>query len=123
MENFNILHKLDNVYIEIHCTVQMYNILRLQDIIEWALPYKVKIYFNILNHPDWLNIRVLPAHLKKYVEENLQKYYYLPKVKGIIDYMNAEHWIEHLDTFYKKTHILDKSRKQNLQSIIAELYT
>lgn len=122
VENFNILHKLKNIYIEIHCTVQMYNILRLQDLIAWVLPYKVKIYFNILNHPNWLNIRVLPVHLKKDVEEKLQKYYYLPKVKGIIDYMNAENWTEHLDIFYQKTSILDESRNESLQYIIAELY-
>lgn len=122
VENFNILNKLDNVNIEIHCTVQMYNILRLQDLIEWALPYNVKIYFNILNHPNWLNIRVLPIHLKKYVEKNLQKYYDLHKVKGIVDYMNAEQWVEYLPTFYKNTDILDKSRNENLQSIVKELY-
>jgi len=122
VENFNILHKLKNIYIEIHCTVQMYNILRLQDLIAWVLPYEVKIYFNILNHPTWLNIRVLPVHLKKDVEEKLQKYYYLPKVKGIIDYMNAENWSEHLDIFYQKTRILDESRNESLQSIITELY-
>jgi len=122
VENFNILHKLKNIYIEIHCTVQMYNILRLQDLIAWVLPYDVKIYFNILNHPNWLNIRVLPVHLKKDVEEKLQKYYYLPKVKGIIDYMNAENWTEHLDIFYQKTSILDESRNESLQSIITELY-
>ena len=122
VENFNILHKLKNIYIEIHCTVQMYNILRLQDLIAWVLPYEVKIYFNILNHPNWLNIRVLPVHLKKDVEEKLQKYYYLPKVKGIIDYMNAENWTEHLDIFYQKTSILDESRNESLQSIITELY-
>jgi len=123
VENFNILHKLKNIYIEIHCTVQMYNILRLQDLIAWVLPYEVKIYFNILNHPTWLNIRVLPVHLKKDVEEKLQKYYYLPKVKGIIDYMNAENWSEHLDIFYQKTRILDESRNESLQTIIAELYS
>ena len=123
VENFNILHKLKNIYIEIHCTVQMYNILRLQDLIAWVLPYEVKIYFNILNHPTWLNIRVLPVHLKKDVEEKLQKYYYLPKVKGIIDYMNAQNWSEHLDIFYQKTRILDESRNESLQTIIAELYS
>lgn len=122
VENFDILHKLDNVNIEIHCTVQMYNILRLQDLIEWALPYDVKIYFNILNHPAWLNIRVLPTHLKKCVEKNLQKYRNINKVQGIIDYMNAENWVKHLPVFYKNTDILDKSRNENLQSIVKELY-
>ena len=122
VENFNILSKAKNVYIEIHCTVQMYNILRLTELIDWAQPYNFKIYFNILNHPDWLNIRVLPPHLKIHVEKMLKDYYHLPKVEGIVDYMNTEDWTHLLDTFFDKTHQLDMSRTESLQSLIPELY-
>lgn len=122
VKNFNMLSKAKNVYIEIHCTVQMYNILRLTKLINWAEPYNFKIYFNILNHPDWLNIRVLPQPLKIRVEEKLKDYYHLPKVKGIVDYMNANDWSHLLDTFFDKTHQLDMSRTESLQSLIPELY-
>ena len=47
VENFETIRQLPNAGIEIHCTVQMYNILRLQELIEWAKPYGHKIYFNI----------------------------------------------------------------------------
>ena len=120
--NFNILSVAKNVYIEIHCTVQMYNILRLTELIDWAQPYNFKIYFNILNHPDWLNIRVLPQPLKIRVEEMLKDYYHLPKVKGIVDYMNAEDWSNLLDTFFDKTHKLDLSRTESLKSLVPEFY-
>ena len=103
------------MYIEIHCTVQMYNILRLTELIDWAEPYNFKIYFNILNHPDWLNIRVLPQPLKIRVEEML-------KIEGIVDYMNVEDWSNLLDTFFEKTHKLDVSRTENLRQLIPELY-
>jgi len=122
VKNFNILSVAKNVYIEIHCTVQMYNILRLTELIDWAKPYNFKIYFNILNHPDWLNIRVLPQPLKIRVEEMLKNYYHLPKVEGIVDYMNAEDWSNLLDTFFEKTHKLDVSRTENLKQLIPELY-
>ena len=119
-KNFEYIRTLDNADIEIHCTVQMYNILRLHKFIEWAKPYGHKIYFNILNHPEYLNIRVLPDKLKRQANEQLLSYLDLPKVQGIIDYMWHEDWSTKLPAFYKYTHTLDKSRNENLYKIVPE---
>ncbi len=120
LENFERVQTLDNANIEIHCTVQMYNILRMSEFIEWAKPYGHKIYFNILNHPEHLNIRVLPDKLKRQADEQLKPYVKLPKVQDIIDYMWHEDWSEKLPAFYKYTHTLDASRSENLYSIVPE---
>ena len=120
LENFERVQTLDNANIEIHCTVQMYNILRIRELIEWATPYGHKIYFNILNHPEHLNIRVLPDALKRQADEQLKPYVNLPKVQDIIDYMWHEDWSEKLPAFYKYTHTLDTSRSENLYSLIPE---
>ena len=120
-KNWHTIRQLPNANIEIHCTVQMYNILKLHELIEWAIPFKHKIYFNILNHPDYLNIRCLPVELKLKVENTLKKYYDLPRVKGIVDYMFKEDWTSKLDSFYHYTNELDVSRKQNLYDIVPEL--
>ena len=120
-ENFNIIQNLENANIEIHCTVQMYNILYLYELIEWALPYKHKIYFNILNHPEELNIRVLPKHLKELAEKRLQPYLHLEKVKGIISYMWTEDWnTKYYKKFKQYTKTLDKSRNENILDYIEE---
>ena len=119
--NFETIRSLSNATVEIHCTVQMYNILKLNELLEWAVPYGHKIYFNILNHPDQLNIRVLPEHLKQLAAERLQSYLHLEKVQGIIDYMNSEDWSNKLSAFYKYTSELDRSRNENLFDIIPEL--
>ena len=118
--NFKRIRQLPNANIEIHCTVQMYNILRLQDLIEWANPYNHKIYFNILNHPSQLNIRCLPSNLKVEVEHKLKPYKNLDRINGIIDYMNAEDWSDKLPEFKKYTHTLDKSRDENILNYIPE---
>ena len=120
-ENFEKIRTLKNCSIEIHCTVQMYNILRLNELIDWAVPYGHRIYFNILNHPEELNIRVLPQHLKEQVVKLLEPYLHIDKVKGIIDYMNAEDWSHKLPKFYNYTNALDKSRNQDLATLIPEL--
>jgi glutamate-1-semialdehyde 2,1-aminomutase len=120
-ENFELIQKLDNKYIEIHNTVQMYNILRLDEFIEWAKPYGHKIYFNILNHPEVLNIRVLPAHLKLLAKDKLEQHLDVEKVQGIIDYMMSEDWSDKYPDFIKYTNALDKSRGEDLKSIVPEL--
>ena len=120
-ENFDIVRKLENVYIEIHCTVQMYNILRLHEFLDWAEPYGHKIYLNILNHPEYLNIRVLNNDLKQTVKETLSKYKHIPKVQGVIDYMLAEDWNSLYLKFKEYTDKLDLSRNEKLEKIIPEL--
>ena len=86
--------------------------------------YKIKsdkIYFNILNHPEYLNIRCLPKDLKINVEKNLQPYLLLPRVKGIIDYMWAEDWSDKLPQFVKYTKELDASRNESIKDVVPEL--
>ena len=121
VENFGTVRQLDNVDIEIHCTVQMYNILHLDKLIEWALPYKHKIYFNILNHPEYLNIRCLPMQLKNLAQVRLAQYTDLPKVQSVIDYMWKEDWSDKLPQFYEYTKKLDESRGESLSTIVPEL--
>jgi len=121
VENFGTVRQLDNVNIEIHCTVQMYNILHLDKLIEWALPYGHKIYFNILNHPEYLNIRCLPIQLKNLAQIRLAQYTDLPKVQSIVDYMWKEDWSDKLPQFYEYTKKLDESRGESLSTIVPEL--
>ena len=120
-KNWETVLQLPNVNPEIHCTVQMYNILHLDKLIKWALPYDKKIYFNILNHPEYLNIRCLPMQLKNLAQIRLAEYIELPKLQGVIDYMWQEDWSDKLPDFYKYTQELDKSRDQDLYKIVPEL--
>jgi MoaA/NifB/PqqE/SkfB family radical SAM enzyme len=119
-ENFLRVRELDNVVCEIHCTVQMYNITRLHEFLSWAEPFGHKIYLNILNHPEVLNIKVLPKELKRTVEENLQPYLHIDRVQGIIDYMNKDDWSDRLPDFFEYSSKLDESRDQNLYSVLPE---
>jgi len=120
VKNFDSIQKLENAQIEIHCTVQMYNILRLPEFLRWAHPYGHKIHFNILNHPEYLNIRCLPKELKQQAHRQLLPWYHLEKTDGVVNYMMDEDWSWRLPDFYKYTHTLDKSRNENLYSIVPE---
>ena len=83
--------------IQIHCTVQVLNVCAIDELIEWGLSAGIEpkqFYFNILNHPECMNIRSLPIALKNLAELKLQPYLEIPKVQDIIRYMWAEDWHE-----------------------------
>ena len=105
-----------NVSLQVHVTVQMYNAFHLIDIFKYFKKLNIVPYLNILNHPDYLNIRVLPKDKKKIIKEQLLKYIDIPKVKGLITYID-EDWSHLYDTFLLKTEIIDRSRNQSLYEL------
>ena len=119
--NFFKVRELPNVITEVHCTVQMYNIFHLHQVLDWANSNRVKVYLNILDHPDHLNIRVLTDEMKIRVENNLIKYYDMPKVKGVVDYMMEDDWSHLYAEFIRYTQILDESRNESLEALVPEL--
>ena len=97
VETFDKLLALPNVYIQVHCTVQVLNMCAMSELFDWTrskgIPDK-DIYLNILNHPEMYNIRSLPKELKQLAEQNLQPYLDIPKVADCIKYMWSEDWYE-----------------------------
>lgn len=120
IENFLYFRTWPNIYIEIHCTVQLYNILTLDQFVEYFIGYDHLLYFNILDRPSYLNIQILPTELKKLVENRLSKYYHVSKVEGVVNYMNAVDRSAELKTFFKNMTIIDKARNQNFLELQTE---
>jgi hypothetical protein len=120
-KNIDKFLSMPNVQVQIHCTVQMYNILNLKELFDW-IKNKTELtpYLNILNHPVCLNIQTLPTELKKKAEERLVDYLDWPKVKETIAYMNAADTSDHLTEFFNYTAAIDKSRDENLLDHIPE---
>ena len=99
-----------DVKLQIHTTVQMHNIMHLPELFDYFDQYKLEPYLNILNHPDYLNVRVLPSDQKEKAKELLQPYKHKLKVEGLITYMIDEDWSHLYDKFLEKTKILDDNR-------------
>ena len=98
-QNFDELNALENVDIQIHCTVQALNICALNELFDFAESRGLEgdqVYLNILNHPDCMNIRVLPDALKEKAILKLLPYQKWPKVMDTLQYMRAEDWHEEL---------------------------
>jgi MoaA/NifB/PqqE/SkfB family radical SAM enzyme len=120
-ENFQIVKNLENCTIEVHCTVQMYNIMRLYEILDWTMQQRTKIYLNVLHHPDYLSVKVLPNEFKKIISKKLQEFTYIKTVPGLINYINSDDWYNSLfQKFVKKTKIIDFERNQNFLDHVPE---
>lgn len=123
-ENFDKLSKLDNVNIQIHCTVQALNICVLNELFDFAASRQLagdQVYLNILNHPSCLNVRVLPQELKDQSAETLSAYTDWPKVNDVLKYMQAEEWYEkHWDEFVAYNKKTDELQKMDLLSTCPE---
>lgn len=125
-KNLEKIMKLKNtltpIDVSIHCTVQMYNILHLDQLLLWANPHGFEIHFNILNQPECLNIRTLPQNLKQKAEKRLSMFKKDFAVQGIIQYMNHENWSHlYLKEFFKYTIFFDQSRGQKIETYLPEL--
>ena len=121
-ENFIRLHKLENAEVFIDCTITAYSILRLPKMIEWAKNYpNATLFLNVLDWPNFINIRMLPPELKQQAEEQLQPYMYHDRVPGIIKYMYSKDWYPRLfGQFTRYTNYLDNSRNEKLIDYLPE---
>ena len=121
-KNTNQFLNMPNVLVQIHCTVQTYNILHLNELFTWIENISnLKPYLNILNHPRSLNIQVLPKELKEIAAKRLEPFQDWPKVKETIKYMMTEDNSKYLDEFFKYTKSIDDLRNQNIFNYVPEL--
>jgi len=120
-KNMDKFVSMKNVEVQLHCTIQTYNILNLNELFDWMTRYSnVKLYLNILNHPRSMNIRVLPKELKELAVSRLQPYLTLPKVQDVINYMMAQDDSQYLQEFFDYNNKLDELRDQNFFVLVPE---
>ena len=120
-----------NRVVDIHTTVQVTNILHLHKFIEHFVRPRDEVteevvpfvFFNILDRPDYLNIRILPNLLKQLVQERLEPWVGHPdleQLQGVLDYMWSENWYDKWPEFVSHTHQLDAMRSQSLEDVAPE---
>jgi hypothetical protein len=112
----------ENLILQIHITVQMYNILHLDKLLEFLDMYKMNnIHLGILDHPSCLNIKVLPTELKELARDRLKPFMHIPAVRGVVDYMLAADLSSRLNEFKIYTLALDKSRNESILELVPEM--
>ena len=142
------LHRLDNtpdhIIVNIACAVQLLNVLYLPELVEW----KQQQYFKKINNengagmiglhlvylPSYLNVRVLPEHLKNLVTEKLtlfinnisdERFINDPMGKqrwqGLVKYLNQEDWSNKIPTLLDYLNVCDDTRGLNFKETFPEL--
>ena len=111
-----------NLFLQIHITVQMYNILYLDKLLEFLSMCNIKnIHLDMLVHPSCLNIKVLPIELKELARDRLHPFMHIPKINNIINYMLSEDLSSRLNEFKTYTIALDKSRNESILELVPEM--
>ena len=119
-KNIRRFKQMPNVKLEVHTTIQMYNILRINELFDYCEEMNLNVFCNILNHPEHLNIRVLPEHLKENAAILFEKHYNIDirKRESVVDYMFAEDWSHLLPEFWDFTNKIDASRNESFKDYV-----
>jgi sulfatase maturation enzyme AslB (radical SAM superfamily) len=117
-----VLERAENGVLDIHTTVQVTNILDLHRLLEHFVTAQTSpvIFFNILDHPDCLNIQILPQQLKQLAQQRLEPWLDLPGLSGVLDYMWHVDRSAEWPAFVQHTRQLDQMRGQRLEQIVPE---
>jgi len=137
----------DNVTVNLACAVQVLNVGSISELSQWKLDQNFKkinrtpygagvIGLHLVYLPSYLNIRVLPKHIKDHVAQSLTSFlntlktdefinnsYGKKRWEGIVDYMNSEDWSHKLPSLIQYLDICDQTRNLNFRDVFPELST
>jgi molybdenum cofactor biosynthesis enzyme MoaA len=125
-------HCNSNVKIHLYCTVSLYNIFYIDDLIKYnAENLKLPLRFNLLHWPESMSIKHLPEFVKNIIKSKIDlltvdELSYVSKgfgVSGIVNFMmNTSSSSEELDKFFKTTETHDVYRNHKFQETFLEYW-
>jgi MoaA/NifB/PqqE/SkfB family radical SAM enzyme len=135
----------ENVTVNLACAVQALNVLYLDELAQWKLdanfkkinlaPYGAGIIgLHLVYLPSYLNIRVLPNHVKTLAADKITKFidtiktdefvtnsYGKQRWQGIVNYMMEEDWSNKLKSMTQYLETCDLTRGTNFRKTFLEL--
>ena len=145
----SVAKKLDNtedhIKINIACAVQLLNVMYLDELVEWKLDQQFKkinlvpfggglIGIHLVTYPSYLNIKVLPLHLKMLAKDKIENFllsyntnefnnsmYGRQRWEGILKYMMSEDHSDKLNATIEYLEACDKTRGTNFRETFKEL--
>lgn len=140
----------DKVEVTIACAVQALNIYYIPEFIEWKLEQNFKkinpwplgaglINYHFVYHPAMLNVKVLPPWFKRVVREKYDSYiaklserykdkpeffknqYGIPRLKGLVSFMESEDWSRRMPEFQEYIRLMDGIRGTDFKKTFPEM--
>lgn len=144
------LQRLDdtpnNIVVNIACAVQLLNVLYVPDLVRWKESMNFKkinlppygaglIGTHLVYLPSYLNVRVLPKHLKDKVSASIDYFchrqmrnqefvnnpYGLKRWQGLVQYMNQADWSDKIPTLLDYLEVTDQQRGTNFRTLFPDL--
>jgi hypothetical protein len=131
-----MIEQCPDVYFEITPTVSIFSVHSLFDFhkswVEQKLLNINNIRINILTHPRYFSVTILPEEDKKKVRELYKEYvdwlkennaqmHVIQNIQGIISYMDSADHTDLLPEFKKQINVIDKLRNENFADTYPEL--
>lgn len=138
----------DNIVVNIACAVQLLNIMNLPELVHWKSSMNFKkinlppygaglIGTHLVYLPSYLNVRVLPMHLKIEIERRITYFcgrnqygsefvnnpYGRQRWMGLVQYMMAEDWSSKLPSTIEYLESCDQQRGTDFRKVFPELST
>ena len=121
-----------NVKMHLYCTVSLYNIFYIDDLIKYnAENLKLPLRFNLLHWPESMSIKHLPEFVKNIIKSKIElltvnELSYISKGFGINEVVNfmmsSPGSNEELTKFFKTTETHDEYRNQKFQETFLEYW-
>ncbi len=114
-----------NISLQVCCTVNVFNVLYLEDVAEWIHQQDFDfVYWNMLHDAPWLNIAHLPPDAKMHISTQLSQQSfpagYQKEIEKIVEFMNLGTSTDGKDLI-KNIQQLDSRRNESLKLVAPEL--
>jgi organic radical activating enzyme len=136
----------NNITVNIACAVQLLNVMNIPELVHWKESKNFKkinlppygaglIGTHLVYLPSYLNVRVLPHHIKARVAKQVEYFcsrrtndkefmtnpYGVNRWRGLVQYMMAEDWSSKLPMLYDYLSVTDQQRGTDFRNIFPEL--
>jgi MoaA/NifB/PqqE/SkfB family radical SAM enzyme len=119
----DLVHNHSNIRMHVCITVCILNVLQVQELQEYFCARGVLVFYNMVHHPQYLNVRALPNSIKQQVRAKLEAGEPNWQIDSILNFMDMPLdnqpalWIKFLESTKK----LDLLRQQDLAETFPEL--
>lgn len=117
LERFIEASNHSSIQVAISCTVQIFNIFQLPEVLDFFIEKNLPVFLNLLQQPSFLSIGVLSQEHASLAREGLQRHKDYHGVAGILEILNASGHAE-WDKFVAYSKKLDQIRQQNFSDYV-----
>lgn len=115
---------IPNIFIDICYTVGIFNIMYMQEILDWRDNFKadLPIYFNHVYTPDHFSCKVLPPEVKDAIVEHYKGNNHPDIVSSVKYCTDINYDLDKLNMFYSQVKFSDEFRGENFAETFPEFY-